>query len=515
MSSDSEQPTSSRRVAQSSAKQARRAALDRLKQRTKSSSRPQPAFLGADDDDDDAGDGSNPFDGIAAVNAAFERQQKQRKRSTADRDQDASNSRQRDPLLGNAFDDLFDLDGASPSLGVSTGEGGAGDDISGAVAGDLDVEGTGAKKRKVLARMDEARLTGEKGFPKLQQDLKKVKLKGKGHELQDLRRVLTLYQLWTHEMFPRTNLRDTLQTVEKLCHKRSVQRALKQYRDLEKSGKHALDDDAADAAGGGADDLFGDLAAFGASSSAARPAASAGKDKGKEKEQQPQSQSARRMEEEEEDYDALFAAEEDILAELEREALAGAGAGAGASTSAAPVAAAAPAKEKEKKRLVFEEDEDMFGSNEAEDEVLAELEREAAAPSARPPPSTKPVKMVFEEDEDMFGAEEDILAELEREAAGAAVPSAAPPAPAPAAPAADKAPAPAPTPPAAGEEEEDDLYAAEEALLADLDQPSDAPSASVPAERAEEEMQERRDEAADDEAEAEAALREAEELLGF
>lgn len=34
---------------------------------------------------------------------------------------------------------------------------------------------------------------------------------------------MTMYQLWAHQMYPKTNLRDTLQTVEKLCHKRSVQ----------------------------------------------------------------------------------------------------------------------------------------------------------------------------------------------------------------------------------------------------------------------------------------------------
>lgn len=32
-----------------------------------------------------------------------------------------------------------------------------------------------------------------------------------------------MYQLWSHQMYPKTNLRDTLQTVEKLCRKRTVQ----------------------------------------------------------------------------------------------------------------------------------------------------------------------------------------------------------------------------------------------------------------------------------------------------
>lgn len=66
-----------------------------------------------------------------------------------------------------------------------------------------------------------------------------------------------MYQLWSHQMYPKTNLRDTLVTVEKLCHKRTIQvgsccltlrsrandlkhshlqRALKQYRDEERQG---------------------------------------------------------------------------------------------------------------------------------------------------------------------------------------------------------------------------------------------------------------------------------------
>lgn len=275
MSSDSEQPvaSSSRRTALSDKKQQRREALDRLKSsKNASKSRPQPAFLGADDDDDDD---VNPFDGLGAVHAAAAR-----KRAAADNGE--GNSRGagggRDPLLDRVFDDLFDLDGPSGSGGGAAGS----DDIAGVAGEGDDVEGAPAKKRRVVAKMDETRLTGPLGFPKLREELRKVKIKGKGHEVsfffssfhflpslltlirphslfpstslftildllfcpslfpnppnpvpsldssyppqqQDLRRVLTLYQLWSHEMFPRTNLRDTLQTVEKLCHKRSVQ----------------------------------------------------------------------------------------------------------------------------------------------------------------------------------------------------------------------------------------------------------------------------------------------------
>ncbi|KAK4048747.1 chromosome segregation in meiosis- protein [Microbotryomycetes sp. JL221] len=88
-----------------------------------------------------------------------------------------------------------------------------------------------AKARKQRAKMDEHRLLGPKGFSRLLQDVKRFKPRGKGHEHADLRRVMTLYQLWSHQMYPRTNLRDTLKTVERLCHKQIVKRGLKQLRE--------------------------------------------------------------------------------------------------------------------------------------------------------------------------------------------------------------------------------------------------------------------------------------------
>lgn len=33
---------------------------------------------------------------------------------------------------------------------------------------------------------------------------------------------MTTYQLWAHQMYPKTNLKDTLHSIETLCHKRSM-----------------------------------------------------------------------------------------------------------------------------------------------------------------------------------------------------------------------------------------------------------------------------------------------------
>ncbi|GAA5830320.1 hypothetical protein JCM3766R1_002868 [Sporobolomyces carnicolor] len=211
----------------------RRAALDRRKGLDASSlstRRKRPTFLGAEDDDDDQ-DASNgdAFDFEAFARKSSSSKRKQHRDATtpdlATRDDTTTTT-----SLGNGFDDLFNLDGPDADAAAA-------DALKGDLVGDEDL--APAKKRRVVAKMDETRLLGPSGFPKLIQDIQRVKLKGKGHEAQDLKRVLSMYQLWTHQMYPKTNLRDTLASVEKLCHKRSAQRALKTYKDDWKNGRAA------------------------------------------------------------------------------------------------------------------------------------------------------------------------------------------------------------------------------------------------------------------------------------
>ncbi|GAA5991144.1 hypothetical protein JCM11641_004045 [Rhodosporidiobolus odoratus] len=464
MSSDSEpvQPTTQA----FSKKQQRRQALERLKASKSSSSsanasRARPSFLGQDDDDDDddddpSGGGGALFDGLDALNRTANRlgqgdtNPRGKKRpananpvSTADVPEG----------FGTAFDDLFDLSSDAPNLG----RGGEGADVSGAA----DVE-VAAKKRRVVAKMDDERLLSEVGFPKLRRELKKVKIKGKGHEMQDLRRVLTLYQLWTHEMYPRTNLKDTLQTVEKLCRKRNVQSALKQYRDLEKSSHLNGDDSSLNDPEKSMDQaLFGDLSRKDSNAGpfgAPLAGGTAGKGKGTEKE--TKGEGARGQEGMEEDGHMDWMEEEEaILAELEREAMAsggGGGMGVGGSGSNSnsnsnPKAPPPPPppQTKTEKRMVFEE-EDGFGfeggeegdaeANAEEEAILAELEMEQERGREREAASTRtlrdtgdekgkgkqPAAAAFEEDEDMFAAEEELMThELEREAAAVATSSTA------------------------------------------------------------------------------------------
>ncbi|GJN88806.1 hypothetical protein Rhopal_001777-T1 [Rhodotorula paludigena] len=320
----------------------RRDALGRLKQLRGASThaRPQPAFLGADAHSDGAGDTDEvDFE-------QWERRDLAKRRRTAATTAAAptptSRPRESDPHLSHAFDDLFDLGGDGAPAGTSAAA--AALDVDGTAGVDgVDADGAATKKRRVVAKMDETRLLGPAGFPKLREDLKKVRIKGKGHEMQDLKRVLSVYQLWAHQMYPKTNFRDTLQTVEKLCHRRVVQSELKRYRDQDKQARLRLDD-AEDAA----PDVFADLdLAPAADQGAPLPAkradlmADAGFD-----------DLLGGAGEEEDDF---FADEEAILRELEDEA---------AAATAAARPAAAPAGPPKRVELV----EEGFGEGEEGDE---------------------------------------------------------------------------------------------------------------------------------------------------
>ncbi|KAH9484213.1 Swi1-interacting protein swi3 [Psilocybe cubensis] len=87
------------------------------------------------------------------------------------------------------------------------------------------------KERRKLAKLDENRLLSKSGFPELIRMTKDFRMKGKGHEATDLNRLLQTYQYWTHQLYPKTQFRDTVERVEKLCHSRRMNVALSVWRD--------------------------------------------------------------------------------------------------------------------------------------------------------------------------------------------------------------------------------------------------------------------------------------------
>ncbi|XP_006458081.1 hypothetical protein AGABI2DRAFT_115101 [Agaricus bisporus var. bisporus H97] len=93
-------------------------------------------------------------------------------------------------------------------------------------------------KPRKLVTLNENLLLGPTGFPDLISELKDFKVKGKGHEVEDLTRLMRVYNFWAHRLHPKLKFRDTVLRVEKLCHSKRMQAsvALSVWRD-EANGK--------------------------------------------------------------------------------------------------------------------------------------------------------------------------------------------------------------------------------------------------------------------------------------
>ncbi|KAK5656612.1 hypothetical protein OQA88_4592 [Cercophora sp. LCS_1] len=100
----------------------------------------------------------------------------------------------------------------------------------------------GKKPRVPRVKLDETRLLSEKGIPKLRKVAPKLKLKGKGHEFGDAARLLSFYQEWLDDLFPKATFLDSLAMVEKLGHKTTIRNERLRWID-EGRPKPAFDED--------------------------------------------------------------------------------------------------------------------------------------------------------------------------------------------------------------------------------------------------------------------------------
>ncbi|KAK0105835.1 chromosome segregation in meiosis- protein [Cadophora gregata] len=136
---------------------------------------------------------------------------------------------------GDEFDDLFNYDAdmndpfsdnyVAPAAkerqrqidAAAKTKGGAGLGI------DEEVEVT-RKARAPRVKLDENRLLSANGIPKLRNRAKQhLKLKGKGHEYSDAAKLLSFYQIWLDDLFPKARFLDALAMVEKMGHKKRIQ----------------------------------------------------------------------------------------------------------------------------------------------------------------------------------------------------------------------------------------------------------------------------------------------------
>ncbi|KAH7136660.1 replication fork protection component Swi3-domain-containing protein [Dactylonectria estremocensis] len=78
------------------------------------------------------------------------------------------------------------------------------------------------RARAPNVKLDEERLLSENGIPKLRARARDLKIKGKGHEFSDAGRLLSFYQLWLDDLFPKAKFLDALGMVEKAGHKKRI-----------------------------------------------------------------------------------------------------------------------------------------------------------------------------------------------------------------------------------------------------------------------------------------------------
>ncbi|KIM28752.1 hypothetical protein M408DRAFT_23414 [Serendipita vermifera MAFF 305830] len=156
-----------------------------------------------------------------------------------------------DDVLGDMFDDLLDGDevnerpnmeallakrAKNASKATNQTEDGTNDfkDTKDASTQPNEEKDGAPKGRRTIAKVDDERLLGERGFPALIKEAKKFKPKGKGHEAEDLDRLMGIYQFWAHNMFPKTQFRDTVDRVERVCRSRRMQINMGMWRDAER-----------------------------------------------------------------------------------------------------------------------------------------------------------------------------------------------------------------------------------------------------------------------------------------
>lgn len=93
-------------------------------------------------------------------------------------------------------------------------------------------------------KLDEDRLLGPSGIPKLRaRASSSLHLKGKGHEFGDAARLLSFYQLWLDDMFPKARFLDALAMVEKAGHKKKLVVARQEWIDEGKRRSRGADDE--------------------------------------------------------------------------------------------------------------------------------------------------------------------------------------------------------------------------------------------------------------------------------
>ncbi|KAI9669696.1 MAG: chromosome segregation in meiosis- protein [Alyxoria varia] len=145
-----------------------------------------------------------------------------------------------DRTIDNVYRDAVTNDTTGPANGntIDLNDGNGEDDVSAEEGGlGIDEEVKVRKPRAPVAKLDETRLLSERGIPRLRSwkvGKERCRFKGKGHEFSDISRLLSTYQLWLDDLFPKAKFGDGLAIIEKLGHSRRMQLMRREWIDEDK-----------------------------------------------------------------------------------------------------------------------------------------------------------------------------------------------------------------------------------------------------------------------------------------
>ncbi|KAI8588499.1 replication fork protection component Swi3-domain-containing protein [Geranomyces variabilis] len=73
------------------------------------------------------------------------------------------------------------------------------------------------KERAPIPKLDADKLLSPEGLPRLRMMTSKLSFKKKGNETADLRKLMSLYQLWGHGLFPKLKFNSFIEKTESVC----------------------------------------------------------------------------------------------------------------------------------------------------------------------------------------------------------------------------------------------------------------------------------------------------------
>lgn len=95
------------------------------------------------------------------------------------------------------------------------------------------------KVKRKLVTLNAERLKGPRGIIAIDDFFNNVKLKGRGHEKDDLKDIMKRLEHWAHRMFPKYHFDDSLAKIERLGRKKEIAIHMTRYR----MGQLTKDDD--------------------------------------------------------------------------------------------------------------------------------------------------------------------------------------------------------------------------------------------------------------------------------